>query len=443
MRIAISAGHNVYNGKYFDCGSVGNNKRECDITKETVALLMPILKAQGHDVVDVTPYNERFKAKKDHHILRCGRVDEFKADLYLDIHINAGGGTGVEIWTYGASSKATLCATKISNNISNKIDIPNRGVKYKPTYWSLSLCKAPAMIIEGAFIDTKSDMEKLTPKKYATAIAECFGEVKGDKPVVEEKKSNGLYRVQVGAYSEKENAENMLKELEKLGFKGFISESDVEVKTEPEKTIKPISEYYDEYGLKIIETDPDNIYVSLLPGKTLREFGIYGINGTWQNNKEAHLSRSVWGLAGNGGKAIGPNSFQNSPSGHKRGTIIYYEDGTIEVKRINNLKEITKPFKWCIGGGMLVPDYNPTLEKIASDILRTTAHTGIGYKGNRVYLIVHPKCSMKEFKDYVEKLNLAGAIFLDGGESTQMNYIDGKGIHSSRKLSHGVFLKKA
>ena len=189
MRIALSAGHNVYNGKYFDCGSVGNGKRECDITKETVALLMPMLKKQGHTVIDVTPYNEHFKTKKDHHILRCIQVDKFNADLYLDIHINAGGGTGVEAWTYGVNSRATLYAKKISNNISNKIGIPNRGVKYKPTYWSVSLCKAPAMIIEGAFIDSKSDMDKLTPKKYAAAIAECFGKVEKEVAKVADNKN--------------------------------------------------------------------------------------------------------------------------------------------------------------------------------------------------------------------------------------------------------------
>lgn len=438
MRIAVSAGHNVYIGKYFDPGATNNPYIEAEINKETVEILIPILRAQGHEVIDVTPYNEKFNHKKDHHVVRCGRVDEFKADMFLDIHVNAGGGTGVEVWVYSKKSKSYPYAEKITDNISKDMDLPNRGVKEKPGFWSVSLCDAPAMIIEGAFIDDTNDMKKLTPEKYARAIAKAFGEVR------EEETIDKLYRVQVGAYSQKENAENMLKELEKAGFKGFISESDVGVKKEPEKTIiKPLSEYYENHGLKIIETDPNNVYVAILPGKTLREFGIYGINGTWQNNPETHLPRSVWGLAGNGNKAIGPNSYQNSPNGHKRGTIIYYEDGSIEVKRINHLREITKPYRWAIGGGMLVPDYNPTLEKLASDIYRTTAHTGMGFKGNRIYLFVHSKCSMHAFRDYVEKLNLDGAIFLDGGGSTQMNYVGGKGIHSSRKLSHGVFLKKA
>ncbi|SCL85253.1 N-acetylmuramoyl-L-alanine amidase [Sporanaerobacter sp. PP17-6a] len=385
MRIALSAGHNVYNNGIFDCGAIGNGKREADITNETVALLIPILKSQGHTVINVTPYNEKFKCKKDHHILRCKRADEFNADLYLDIHINAGGGSGVECWIYDKASKSYTYAEKICNSISTNIGLKNRGIKVSKDFYTLKLSKCPAMIIEGCFIDNVDDMKKLTPEKYAKSIAKTF---------------------------------------------------------EVEKSIaKSSSEYYEKYGLKIIETAPDNVYVAKLPGKTLRQFGIYGINGTWQNNSEAHMPRSIWGLAGNGNKAIGPNSYQNSPKGYKRGTIIYYEDGSIEVKRINNIKEIDKSFKWCIGGGMLIPDYNPTLEKIPDDILRTTSHTGMGYKGDRAYLFVHPKCSMYEFRNCVEKLNLDGAIFLDGGGSTQMNYAGGKGIHSSRKLSHGVFIK--
>ena len=442
MRIAVSAGHNVYVNGIFDPGATRNPYIEAEITKETVSILIPMLRAQGHEVIDVTPYNERFASSKAHHELRCSRVDTFKADIFLDIHINAGGGTGVEVWVYSKKSKACPYAEKVADNISKDMNLSNRGVREKPSYWSVSLCKAPAMIIEGAFIDNKSDMEKLTPEKYARAIAKAFGEVK--EPIPAEEKKDILYRVQVGAYTVKANAEKMLKELQKAGFKGFITETNTGEPKEIEKPLtKPLSEYYEKYGLKIIETDPDNIYVAVLPGKSLREFGIYGVNGTWQNNPEAHLPRSIWGLAGNGNKAIGPNSHTNSPNDHKRGTIIYYEDGALEIKRINHIKEITKPFKWCIGGGSLIPNIIDE-EKFASDIYRFTHHTGIGYKGNRIYLIVtSTHCSMAEFRNRVLKLELDKAIFLDGGGSTQMNYKGNKGIHSSRKLSHGVFLKKA
>lgn len=196
MRIAVSAGHNVYVGKYFDPGAVCNPYVEAEINKETVALLIPLLKAQGHTVLDVTPYNEQFIDSKAHHVVRCKRVDEFNADLFLDIHINAGGGEGVEVWIHNMNSKSVPYATKISEYISKDIGVKNRGVRVKSSYWSVSLTSKPAMIIEGAFIDSKSDMEKLTPLKYAAAIAKCFGVVESEKDKgVKEEKQKDIIRI--------------------------------------------------------------------------------------------------------------------------------------------------------------------------------------------------------------------------------------------------------
>lgn len=185
MRIAVSAGHNVFINNNFDVGAVANGKREADITRETVKYLKELLRKQKHEVLDVTPYNEKFTEKKSHHEKRCKSVDEFKADLYLDVHINAGGGAGTECWVYDKTSKAYPYAEKIAESISKNIGLQNRGVKINPTFWSLSLCKAPAIIIEGAFIDNKEDMGKLNAKNYAESIAKVFGEVatlEKDKP---------------------------------------------------------------------------------------------------------------------------------------------------------------------------------------------------------------------------------------------------------------------
>lgn len=204
-----------------------------------------------------------------------------------------------------------------------------------------------------------------------------------------------------------------------------------------------MTNYYTIDGLHVIETTPDNIYIWRL-GNTLRGFGVYGINGTWQDNNNAHNPESIWSIACNGGKIIGPNAYQNSPKGYKRGTIIYYKDGSIEITRINNVNEIKKPYEWAIGGGMLLPSYDPESEGYidkSKDVLRKTAHTGIGYKDGKVYLFTKENLSMKEFLDSIRLLGLIGAIFLDGGGSTQLNY-KGKGIHSTRILSHGVFIKK-
>lgn len=220
MKIALSAGHNVYINNNFDCGAVGNGRRESDITKETVNYLMQLLKAQGHSVIDVTPYNEKFKERKDHHVFRCKKVDEFNADLYLDIHVNSGGGTGVECWVYSKNSKSYPYAENICENISKSMGLTNRGVKVNPSYWSLSLCKAPAIIVEGAFIDNKTDMEKLTPKKYAEAIAMSFGEIKNNEIELDEIKIK-LHDKDITVKGIYEKGTNYIpvRFLERLGYK--------------------------------------------------------------------------------------------------------------------------------------------------------------------------------------------------------------------------------
>lgn len=221
MRIALSAGHNVYIGSNFDCGAVGNGKREADITKVTVKNLISLLEAQGHKVKDVTPYNQKFSEKKSHHLKRCREADSFGADLYLDVHINAGGGTGVETWIYSNGSSSKKHAEKICNNVSRHIGLRNRGVKVNPNYWSLKHCKAPAIIVEGCFIDNANDMKKLTPRKYAEAIAMSFGEIKESKPK-SQPNTNKLYRVQTGAFSKRNNADNLVKELKKKGYDAIV-----------------------------------------------------------------------------------------------------------------------------------------------------------------------------------------------------------------------------
>ena len=252
------------------------------------------------------------------------------------------------------------------------------------------------------------------------------------------KATGKLYRVQVGAYSVKSNAEKMLNDLKLSGFNGFIKEEDVEIEVIPE-VIE--FDYYEKHGLKVIETYPKNIYVATLPGKTLREFGVYGINGTWQNNSDVDNHRSIWGLVANQYGPIGPNSHQNSPNNHARGTLICYADETMEVKRINNVEEIDKPILWAIGGGSLIPNL-VSEENFANDIFRNTHHTAIGYKGSRVFLIVTDShCTMAQFKERILNLKLDGCIFLDGGGSTQMNWKNNQGLHQARKLSHGVFVK--
>lgn len=197
-------------------------------------------------------------------------------------------------------------------------------------------------------------------------------------------------------------------------------------------------DYFTINGLKIIKTTPNKIYIQQLGGKTLRKVGAYGINGTFFDTKNPELASSTWGIAINKGTPIGPNSDKNHwDKSIKRGTIIYGE-GKLTVERINNISEVKRKVDWAIGGVGLYPSFDPRTEQVPQDILRYTNHSGIAFKNNIIYLIVSEPCSMYSFKEKILKLNIDGAIALDGGGSTQMFYKNNFGIHTTRKLNNIV-----
>ena len=57
-------------------------------------------------------------------------------------------------------------------------------------------------------------------------------------------------------------------------------------------------------------------------GKNLKQLDVVGINGTWQNNKESHLPRSIWGICANKYGAIGLTHIKIVLMGIKRNYCI-------------------------------------------------------------------------------------------------------------------------
>lgn len=203
------------------------------------------------------------------------------------------------------------------------------------------------------------------------------------------------------------------------------------------------SEYEEKLGLHIIKTSPDNIYQQIISGKTLREVGAYGINGTFFDTKKPASPDSCWQIAINNGKFLGKNSHVNSYNRNVRRGTFYIANGRCGVVRINNATELPGGTTFAVGGMMLLPIYDPNAERVLPDILRTTNHTAIGYKGDEVYLITtKDRCTMYTLYQRLYVLKLDGAVALDGGGSTQMYYEGNRGNHTSRKLNSMIGIKK-
>lgn len=167
----------------------------------------------------------------------CVRMNNNNYELNLSIHLNAGGGKGVECWTYGADSVAEDLATAICNNIS-ALGFVNRGVKNSKTLYVLKHTTAPTIIIEICFVDTEYDFElynTVGADKIGLAILNAIsdyiiyysGDSVGDDevdPGNEQDSTSGdmLYYVQVGAYSDIRNSQNMYEKLISAGFPAYI-----------------------------------------------------------------------------------------------------------------------------------------------------------------------------------------------------------------------------
>lgn len=147
-------------------------------------------------------------------------------NLHFCIHSNAGGGRGAEIYAYSPGGEGEKAAKIIYSEISAITPTADRGVQFNPSLYELRNTTAPSVLVEVAFHDNPDDAAWIMNNIENIGIALAKGVLKylGITYVAAKNTSVGqkLYRVQVGAYADKANAEEMLKRLTTAGFEGLI-----------------------------------------------------------------------------------------------------------------------------------------------------------------------------------------------------------------------------
>ena len=216
-----------------DPGAVGNGLKEKNLTLAIAMACESELARHG-----VLTKMSRTKDETDSVNDKVKECNSFNPDLAMDIHINAGGGDGAEVFHTIKGGTGKKLAQNILVEVM-EIGQNSRGTKVKENssgkdyFGFIRSTNCPAVIVECAFIDTKKDIQIIDTKAEQIAMGEAIAKgvlktlgvtYKEEKPAVKEepKKEEKLYRVQVGAYSAKANAEAMLKKLEAAGFNGFI-----------------------------------------------------------------------------------------------------------------------------------------------------------------------------------------------------------------------------
>lgn len=179
MIIGVDKGHSVW--KKSPCGAIGllNESKENRPVGDKVILK---LRALGHTVIDCSCDSANSVDEQLAAIVK--KANSQKLDLFLSLHLNAGGGTGAEIYTTNTSG-AKQQAKKLIDTYCNRTGFKNRGHKCKELY-VLRHTIAPAMLIEMAFVDVESDFKKWNDLGYeliADAIVEGItGQVVQKKP---------------------------------------------------------------------------------------------------------------------------------------------------------------------------------------------------------------------------------------------------------------------
>lgn len=145
MKIVINAGHTKF-GK--GTGAVGklNESKE---TRRIAFEVMKQLSETGHEVFPAV-----FDRHENNLLAAVETANKNNADLFISIHLNAGGGHGTEIYTW--KGQRLQRAQNILKNLS-ALGFASRGVKVGSHLYVIKNTKCEALLIEVCFVDNIID----------------------------------------------------------------------------------------------------------------------------------------------------------------------------------------------------------------------------------------------------------------------------------------------
>lgn len=179
-RVYVGIGHGGY-----DSGAVGNGFKEKDLTLSIGKYCNERLKQYGIEtkISRTTDCDSSINSK-------VTASNAFKADVCMDIHINAGGGDGSEVYYSHVSPNgkklaqsivdATLAIRQNTRGIKTRVD--DDGTDY---FGMIRMTDAPAVLVECAFIDNATDIQIINTeakrKVFGYAIADGVAKYLGVK----------------------------------------------------------------------------------------------------------------------------------------------------------------------------------------------------------------------------------------------------------------------
>ena len=198
MNICISIGHGKSAKGGYDSGALGGNYQEFKIAREIGKYIGEAFKGYAC-TADVINYDATLYLTE-----RIAHVNKHGYDLAMEIHLNASGGTGSEVYYKHKSATGKKLAGAISKSIANTFGIRDRGAKVKINpangtdyFGFVRSCKCESLLIETVFIDTASDRkhvetaagQRQCAEAIVKAIADFYGINKKPAPAVNPSKN--------------------------------------------------------------------------------------------------------------------------------------------------------------------------------------------------------------------------------------------------------------
>ena len=155
---------------------------------------------------------------------RVAESNAMGADLHLPVHTNAFDGkvAGLRIMVSKLGGEAEQVAKAIMNRLAPITPGTSDGISVQPDLYEVKSTKAICVYVEVGFHDNKDEAQWIIDhtEDIAEAMAQGLCDHYGVDYAAQEKP---VYRVQVGAFHNREFAEKLRQELQDKGYDAFVT----------------------------------------------------------------------------------------------------------------------------------------------------------------------------------------------------------------------------